>query len=650
MNIKVVTHRPDFFTNLGWDSFATTEESIKYFEGKNEVAYDSETSGLGFMFSKLHCIQLGDDECQFVIDLESVEITEYKKLLISKTLIGHNLLFDLVFLYKEGIYPYKIYDTFLAESCLSLGIKAWSRGLDDCLFRYLDIKMDKSMQKEAVHGLISYAAIEYAGLDVAFIHRLKMAQDVVVEKRDLKEAVEIQCNNIMAVAYMELCGIGVNKDELEKWIRRKEYEEYKLMLELYNYTLYNYIDIIGEGLPELPKIKELLNKSGRTYEEDKLVDNFSERFKDTFNWASPLQVVTLFKKIGVDTYDKKEKKDTVEAKHLKKQEDKFEIIKKYLELKETTKTVSTYGRNWYDYIMTDGRVHTKFQPIVETGRMSSGSTRSGPFPNTQNVIADNKFRKIFQAKKGSTLVKCDYSGQESVILADFSKEPKLLDFYKNGEADMHSYVAKMIYYDKLKDLTLDEIKHQYPKLRQNSKSTNFAIAYGGNGFTIAENANITPEEGDKIYNDYMKAFPDLKKYFDKCYKDALACGYVLINPVSKMKRYIPGYKEYKRRGYPDKKFENMVYKMALNTPCQGTGGDMTKHASYLFFNWLKKEKLLGKVLIVNIIHDEIVVECTNGQVDKVKNTLQACMETAGNLYLTELTLKAEPEVNYCWQK
>lgn len=647
--ISLVTNRVDHFKQLGWEDYASIEESLQYFVGKHEVAYDSETSGLGFMFSKMHCFQIGDDERQFVVDLETVDIHEYDKLLTTKTLIGHNLLFDLVFLYDKGIYPYKIYDTFLAETCLSLGIKVWERGLDDCLKRYLNIDMDKSGQKTAVLGLINVGAIQYAGLDVAFIHRLKEAQKVLVDKRELAPAVELQCNAVMAVAYIELCGIGVNTEELMKWIRRNEYEEYKAMLDLNSFVAETYTDIIG--VPFKEGYEKYLSKLGENPSSfDTFAQFIAKHLEEEFNWASPQQVIEFFKKIGIKTFSDKEQKDTVEETHLSKQQDKFPIIKKYIAYKKLTKIVTTYGRNWFDYIMSDGRIHTKFKPMVETGRMSCGATKSGPFPNIQNIIADNRFRKIFQVKKGRTLVKCDYSGQESVILADFSKEPKLLDFYKNGEADMHSYVAKMIYHDKLGELSLDEIKHKFPKLRQASKSANFAIAYGGNGYTIAENAGITPKEGEDIYNAFMKAFPDLKAYFDKCHKEALKNGYVLINPVSQMKRFIYGYKQYKQRGYPDNKFENTVFKMSLNTPCQGTGGDMTKHAAHLFFQWIKKNKLLGKVLMVNIVHDEIVAECSLSRVAKVADALQVCMETAGNLYLTELTIKAEPEINYCWQK
>ena len=620
MTIKLVTERTEYFESIGWTEFATIKESIDYFVGKHEIAYDSETSGLGFMFSKMHSIQVGDDECQFVVDLESIDIEEYRKLLTTKTLIGHNLMFDLVFLYAKNIYPYKIYDTFLAESCLSLGIKTWTRTLDSCLLRHINVVMDKGMQKEAIHGLISYEAIQYAGLDVAFLHRLKKAQGELVKKRELEDAVDLQCKNIMAVAYIEKCGIYINKDELMKWIRRNEYEEYKTLLELNEFVKKEYPSLITED------------------------------FSEVFNWESSQQVIELFDRIGIQTFDSKTQKKTVEDKFIKKQIDKFPIIDLYLRLKKYTKIVSTYGRNWFDYIMEDGRIHTKFKPLVDTGRMSCGATKSGPFPNIQNVIADNDFRKIFQAKKGNVLIKCDYSGQESVILADFSKEPKLLEFYKKGEADMHSYVAKMIYHEQLKDLSLDEIKKLHPKLRQNSKSTNFAIAYGGNGFTIAENANIPVKEGEAIYENYFKAFPDLKKYFDNCYKYAMEKGYVLINPVSKLKRYIYGFRDYKKRNMPDPRFENTVFKMALNSPCQGTGGDMTKHACYMFFDWLKQEKLLGKVLMVNVVHDEIVVDCSLRLVDKISDALQACMETAGNLYLTELNLKAEPEVNYCWKK
>lgn len=621
MNIKFVTNNKAHFEKIGWDSFAEVNEVIKYFEGKPIIAYDSETSGLGFMFSDMWCIQLGDSENQFVVDLKSINIISFKNLLETKILLGHNILFDIVFLYKEGIYPYKIYDTFLAESLLSQGIRIHVRTLKACLKRYLDIELGKEERTNIItKGLDSINAIEYSGLDVAFLHQLYELQNKSITKWELEKVLEIEHNNILAIAYMELCGFPVNKEVLYKWVRKKEYEEYGALLALNDYATKTYPNLLPEN------------------------------FEDNFNWSSSQQVVSLFNKIGIKTFSSKDEKDSVEAKFIKKQADKYPIITEYLNYRELEKVVSTYGRTWFDYIMSDGRIHTKFKPMVETGRMSSGSKKSGPFPNIQNVIQDNNFRKIFQAPKGRTFVKCDYSGQESVIMADFSQEPKLLKFYQEGEADMHSYVAKMIYPKELKNLTLNEVKQQYPHLRQNAKSAGFAIQYGGNGYTIAENANIPVKEGEAIYEAYMKAFPKLKDYFDKCHKEAMRNGFVLVNKRSKRKRFIYGMRAYKSKGIINPRFEGEVFRMSLNTPCQGTGADMTKEASYLFFKWIRDNKLIGKVFIVNIIHDEIIAECSLSRKDEVANALQACMETAGNLYLSTLHIKAEPEINYCWKK
>src|SRR5690606_32291906 len=128
------------------------------------------------------------------------------------------------------------------------------------------------------------------------------------------------------------------------------------------------------------------------------------------------------------------------------------------------------------------------------------------------------------------IVNCDYSGQETVVLANVSREANIGKLILEG-GDMHCFVTKAIY-PTLKDLTDDEIKSKHKDKRQIAKAAGFAIQYGGTGFTIAKNLGITEEEGNKVYDAYFKAFPDLRKYFDKVQNITLRQGYVLIDNLT----------------------------------------------------------------------------------------------------------------------
>lgn len=95
--------------------------------------------------------------------------------------------------------------------------------------------------------------------------------------------------------------------------------------------------------------------------------------------------------------------------------------------------------------------------------------------NLQNIPSDESYRECFIASEGCKLITADYSGQETVVLANDSKDKNMLSFYKTGENDLHSYNAKMIFKDELKDLSLSEIKNKHPDLREKAKPVSFAI-------------------------------------------------------------------------------------------------------------------------------------------------------------------------------
>ena len=166
-------------------------------------------------------------------------------------------------------------------------------------------------------------------------------------------------------------------------------------------------------------------------------------------------------------------------------------------------------------------------------------------PNMQNIPSDKRTRGCFQSEPGNVLIVSDYSGQEQIVLANKSLDPDLLYFYSQGLADMHSFVAGKIF-PELSSLTLDEIKEQHKDKRQIAKGAGFAINYGGTGMTISQNLSISMEEGEKVYQEYFKAFPGLANYFKQEKQKALSLGYIEFNPISRRKCYIPFWDDYKR--------------------------------------------------------------------------------------------------------
>lgn len=612
--IKILTNREKEFMDIGWQDFCLREDLIMFMESQHSLAIDTETTGMSFMGSELISIQIGNSEKAFIIDCQYYDYDFIKPYLEEKEIILQNAGFDLPFLYAQNIIPNKVYDTLLAEIILSLGVLNYKRDLGTLVKRYLDIDIDKSMQKEIQNvGLLDMEAIEYSAKDVMYLHHIKDKQIELLEKRGNKRALDLENEFVKVLAYVEFCGIYFDKEAWLRVARENEYYEYGAWLKL------------------------------RQYVEDNLdID------PDEINFDSQQQVIPIFKKLGIDIYDEKEMRDSLNKDFLAKRKHPF--VDLFLDYKKRAKAVSTYGRNWFDFPFEDNRIHTKFRQLVATGRMACGNVNKGPFPNIQNLIRDKAVRASFKGERANVLITCDYSGQESVVLADKAKEPALLKFYLEGEADLHSYVAQQIWKDELGDLSLAEIKEHHSEKRQLAKSANFAISFGGSGYTIANNLNIAPEEGERVFQAFMKAFPKLNKYFDETSKAALDKGYILINERTGLKRYIEGMREYKKRKGVDKKFEGMIYRKSLNTPVQATAAQITKTACIYFYNWIIENKRFGKTKIVNIVHDEIVVEENGRKAEETAKALQECMEKAGRVFLTTLPLKAEPEIDKVWVK
>lgn len=624
-----------------WDNTCSIEDMWNYFQFHSEVSLDTETRGLTFMQHELLTLQFGDAHNQYIINMPTTTDMDRKmlvKFMSTKTMVIQNAAFDLPFLYNIGVTNIKVYDTYLAEYVLTMGLLV-RRGLSELGKKYLNVNISKEQRDSIrINGIQSPEDLVYCAIDVTHLLAIKEKQEKEIAKYKFENAVKLENEFVRVIAYLEYCGIYMDADAWFKRTRRVEYEEYGSYLELEALAA-------QEGLVGV-------------------------------EWDSPKQVETAFSSLGINTFNKKENKNSVSSDVLSKQASKFPIIAKYLEYKERTKEVGTYGRNWLEYIQKDNRIHTKFKSIVDTARTSCGSVKQGPFPNLQNLDSEEDTRKCFKGQGVNVLVIGDYTSQESILMAETSKEPSLMEFFLNGEGDMHSYIAREIF-PELKGLPLPTIKKDYPDKRTAAKSAGFAIQYGGNGYTIADNMNIHYTEGQKIYNSYFEAFPRLKNYFDTVFNKSLEDGYITTNSFTNRKRFIQGMGEW-LKFKNDKKFwkqywderdskgpfflanfekaklfnrqKSSIYNKCLNTPIQSTAADMSKLAGVLILNWIIENKKFGRVKIVNFVHDEYVLECNPRIADQVSAMLKEKMEYAATFFVKKLKISVSPVISQCWKK
>jgi DNA polymerase-1 len=657
------------FTPSGY-SFATVDEALEYLWKLDAIAFDTETRGFDPYTKELLTSQYGDGEKQFVVDHSTVDIQLFKELLESKVIIMQNAKFDLQFLYHHRIVPKEIYDTFLCERILTTGIPDARKGLDALVWKYCKQNMDKSIRGNIHREGLSTRVIKYAGDDVKYLHEIKRKQEEKLEQLELIKTASLDNKYVKVLAYIEYCGV---KLDVEAW-KAKCLIDKKNLKDLEN-QLDDFIFSNPEQFPHLI---------------DNQYDMFNEGFSTRINWNSSKQVIPFMQKLGIDTKvtDKKTglEKDSIDKKVLKPQSDKHLIVPLYIDYSEAYKVVSTYGENWFDYINKEtGRIHTNYTQIMNTGRLSSGQ-KGNPKkgipqkPNMQNVPAEDRTRSCFVAEPGNILIVADYSGQEQVVLANKSTEPNILEFYAKGLGDMHSYNAKLIFKDELKDIPLDEVKAKRPDLRQYAKAAGFAINYGGVGMTIANNLSIPLEKGEEVYNAYFKAFPGLAKYFKNEKQKALRNGYIEFNPVSKRKCFVYDFERlaelhkelYDTEGFWDtykaekakdsEIFRNFlkpkvreyfmkkgnIERDALNYPIQGTSADITKLAGIYMFRYLEEKNLLFQVLMPNVVHDEIHLECPEQMGSHLGAVLKKCMEDAGDKFCETVPLKAEPCLTKYW--
>lgn len=587
--IYLVSHNKSLFQTDKYIE-ATMEQAMSVLLPLKLCQLDTETKGLDCHTKALLTIQLGNKDNQVVIDWTTLTPREkqiVKNYLESDRLfLGWNLMFDLTFLYVQGIYPKHIWDGMIVEQLLYLGYPAQMRekSLKAAAWNYLNINIDKTVRGKIVNDGLTTEVVIYAAGDVTYIEDIKEKQDIEVEKQGMKLAVELECEFVKSLAYFKYCGVHLDitkwkakmaKDqakldkaisELNAWVvawdKENPHNGYDIQYPELKYPKYSadypaeVKRLTKDGYKRFPQ-EDLQTPDGKVDAYKKVIKNqftridtqgdlftgFDTEPKCVINWSSQKQVIPLFELLGinVETFDKKtkQKKKSIEANVLKPQKNDFPIIPIFLEYQEAAKVVSTYGQNWLNAINPKtGRIHADFHSIgTDTARVSSGG---GVWKlNMQNLPHDPETRACFTSEEGNAWLSADYQSQESRIIASVSKDEKMIDLFEHGCGDVHSLVAYMSYPNIIpRDTKIEDIKKLYHNWRQKAKSIEFAINYGGDYNTISKNDGIPVEEAKEIYDNFMEGFPGIKRYQDYCRAAVMRDGYILLNPLTGHRAHI----------------------------------------------------------------------------------------------------------------
>lgn len=671
------------------------DESLSLLEPLRIVGVDTETSGLSCHKDKLLLLQLGCFDFQVVIDYLTTDITLYKNYLESdRFFLFHNAKFDLQWLYKYHIVPRNVYDLFLAEKLMWLGYptvlspEVWDKiqcprydyvpadpskkgskakyilymNLKKLGEMYLGIELDKSIRGQIIYKGLTEDVIVYAANDVKYLEKIRELQLKQLEKQGLLTAMEYENKAILPIAYMCYCGVKMDKD---KWQKKMEHDQ-----SILNSIKSEMDKWLIEHEPDSKYIK--IDRQGN------LFLGFNTEPQVTLNWNSPKQVIPLFKKYGVDTtaLDKEddEDKDSIGAKVLGPQKDKCSLIPLYIRYKEMKKLCSTYGANVLKQIDKDtGRLYTNFNSLgTDTARISSGGKDKSAkveYVNMLNMPADARTRACFIAESGNKWISADYSGQESFIIADVADDKEMIRELTYGEKDLHTLTAKIVFPEIPKDMPAKEVKKQYHKLRSEAKGYEFAFNYAGNDNTIMRNFGLTAKRAKEIYDNYMKGFNGLKRYIEFRKKDWFSKGYIDLNPKVGYRAYIydwnylrklqvkfkePRFWDYYREMKIDapkcdtvqmvKEFfkrKSDSDRQSVNYPIQHTGALCYKVSMINFFEYLRRNDLLFKVLITVTPYDEINCEAPEEIAEDIAKVLYDIMVKAGAYFVHRVKLDVD---------
>lgn len=333
---------------------------------------------------------------------------------------------------------------------------------------------------------------------------------------------------------------------------------------------------------------------------------------EEFNINSPKQLgVILFEKMHLP-YGKKTKTGySTSAEVLEKLRPEDPIIDKVLEYRQLTKLKSTYADGLEGYIDEDGRIRSTFnQTITATGRISSTE------PNLQNIPIrmelGRQIRKVFVPENGYVFLDADYSQIELRVLAHMAGDEKLITAYRQNE-DIHQTTASLVFHTPYEEVT--------DLQRRNAKAVNFGIVYGISGFGLSRDLNITTKQAEKYIDDYFTTYPQVKEFMEELVCLGKEKGYV--RTMFGRKRPIP---ELSSGNYMQRQFGERI---AKNSPIQGTAADIIKIAMISVNQELKERGLKSRLILQ--IHDELLIETKQEEIEIVKEILQRNMEKAAEL-------------------
>jgi DNA polymerase I len=576
-------------------------EACERLKTEDYLGFDTETTELDPFEGNLRLVQLSTGRDTKVIDLKPFaergdlrnlpELAPLRELLAAPKpiKIAHNAKFDAKWIrHHLGTDIGGVFDTLLASQLIAAGDQDRRHNLAEVASFFLGAELDKTEQiSDWSAAELSQSQIEYAARDAAIMVSLREKIVERLKQDELVKVAKIEFDCVAPVAAMELNGFYLDAARWRQQLEKVKKEQEIVALELQKMLSAGVAQASLFGVAEI-------------------------------NLDSQAQVSDALKNLGVPV------PETTRGWQLQPLAADFPVVAKLLEYRGVAKSLSSFGENILDFINPKtGRIHADFRQIgAPTGRFSCSK------PNVQQIPHEEEYRRCFRAPEGKKLVIADYSQIELRILADFSGDQNFINAFVSGE-DFHRTTAAQVFRVKPEDVT--------PEQRSFAKRLNFGVVYGIGSQRFALMTGLSQAEAEDVMRRYFATYRGLDSWLREAARK-VTIERAARTATGRMMRF--------RFDEDDRKAISLAQRNGKNMPIQGQSADILKRALHLLH-----EKIRGtSAKLVNIVHDEIVLECEAAEAESASKKLEEAMCAAGEEFIAKVPVKVDVHVADDWTK
>jgi len=576
--------------------------AVEQLASKQVIGLDTETTDLDPYLSRLRLVQLSTPDNVFIIDVnkfaehdlkQSEDFASFRELLSAPrpVKIAHNSKFDAKFIkHNFGVDLGGLFDTLLASQLVSAGDIEERHGLEAIAGRYLNEAVDKSERLSNWEFELSEAQLQYAARDAAVLIPLREKLVERIKSSGLIDCAKLEFECVMPVVDLELTGFYMEK---ARWL-----EQLAIVEERRGELANDLQEMLGEGAAQA----SLFGPP-----------------RANINLDSQQQVSEALTRLGIPL------PDSTRNWKLQPLALQYPVVAKLLEYRTMQKALTSYGQNMIEFINPKtGRLHADFRQIgAPTGRFSCTN------PNIQQVPHAVEYRRCFMGHPdGRQLIIADYSQIELRILAEFSGDEAFRNAFNSG-ADLHRVTAAQVF-----GVSEDQVTKEQ---RDFAKRLNFGVVYGIGAQRFSLMTGLGQPEAEDVLRRYFATYRRLDAYLKESANRAVE---------EKQARTASGRLVKFNYDPSDRQQVSMTQRNGKNAPIQGTSADILKRALRLLNDELRSTS--GQ--IVNIIHDEIVVEVEADDAESVAAKVERSMCAAGEEYLHNVPVKVESQIACEWTK